>query len=135
MSLFPGFFQSTSRAVGAGWRTFGLGFAALVVTPVAIILVALTLIGLPLALISLGLYFIGLYLSLVFVGAFLGWLFFKPDQPRGGRTLWAYFVGLLVLVILVSLPVIGAVLKLLACCLGLGALILQLFRTWRPATA
>jgi hypothetical protein len=135
MSLFPGFFQSTSRAVGAGWRSFGLGFAVLVVTPVAIILVALTLIGLPLALISLGLYLIGLYLSQVFVGAFLGWRLVKPDQPRGGRTLWAYFVGLLILMILVSLPIIGPVLKLLACCLGLGALTLQLYRSLRPATA
>ena len=135
MYLFPGFFQRTSRAVGAGWRSFGLGFAVLIVTPVAIILIALTLIGLPLALIALGLYLICLYLSLVFVGAFFGWLLFKTDQPRGGRSLWAYFVGLLILTVLVSLPIIGTVFKLLACCLGLGALVSQLYRSWRPATA
>jgi len=35
--LFPGFFQGTTQAVGAGWRSVGLGFAVLVGAPVAMI--------------------------------------------------------------------------------------------------
>lgn len=132
MYLFPAFFQSASRAVGGGWRTFGLGFALLVGTPIAIILVAISLIGLPLAFISLALYCVGLYLSIVFVGSFLGGVIFKGTQPRTGQALLAYFVGLLILTVLFHLPFIGAVFEFLALCLGLGAIVWQLYRTRRP---
>lgn len=134
MYLFPVFFQTTSRGVGSGWRSFGLGFAILVGTPVAIVLVAFSLIGLPLALITLALYLIGLYLATVFVGGFLGSLIYKAAEPRTGRVLLAYFVGLLILTVVFELPFgIGAVLKFFAFCLGLGALTWRLYRTWRPA--
>lgn len=132
MYLFPGFFQNTSRAVGAGWRTFGLGFAVLVGTPVAVLLVAFSLIGLPIALISFGLYLIGLYLAVVFVGAFLGFQIFKSAQPRTGRGLLAYFVGLLIVTVAIHLPFVGAIFFLLAFCLGLGALAWQLYRARKP---
>ena len=133
MYLFPGFFATSARAVGSGWRSFLLGFAFLVGTPVAMVLVAVTLIGLPLALITLGLYLIGLYLALVLVAAFLGFALFKSAQLRSGQALLAYFVGLLILTVLFHLPFgIGIVLRFLALCLGLGALIWRLYRTWRP---
>lgn len=136
MYLFPGFFSTAARAVGSGWRSFLLGFAILVGTPVAIVLVAVSLIGLPLAFISLGLYLIGLYLAVVFVAAFLGFIIFKGAQPRTGEGLLAYFVGLLILTVLFHLPFgIGFVFEFLAFCLGLGALIWQLYRAWRPAAA
>jgi len=136
MYLFPGFFATAARAVGSGWRSFLLGFAILVGTPVAIVLVAVSLIGLPLAFISLGLYLIGLYLAVVFVAAFLGFIIFKGAQPRTGQGLLAYFVGLLILTVLFHLPFgIGFVFEFLAFCLGLGALIWHLYRAWRTAPA
>lgn len=136
MYLFPAFFQATSHAVGAGWRTFGLGFAILVGTPIAIVLVCLSLIGLPLGLISFGLYLIALYFAVVFVAAFLGGVLFKGVQPKTGRALLAYFVGLLILTIVFALPFgIGAILEFLAFCLGLGALVWQLYRSRRPLPA
>ena len=51
--LFPGFFQASTHAVGSGWRSLGLGFAVLAGVPVAIILIAITLVGLPLSLMLL----------------------------------------------------------------------------------
>ena len=134
MYLFPGFFATTARAVGSGWHRFLLGFAILVGTPIAIVLLAISLIGLPLALISLGLYLIGLYLAIVFVADFLGFVIFKTTQPRTGQALLAYFVGLLILTVLFHLPFgIGIVFEFFAFCLGLGALTWRLYRTWRPA--
>ena len=50
MVLFPSFFQASTQAVGSGWRSLGLGFVVLVGAPVAIILIAITLIGLPVSL-------------------------------------------------------------------------------------
>jgi hypothetical protein len=136
MYLFPAFFESTSHAVGAGWRSFLLGFAILVGTPVAVLLVAITMIGFPLALMTLGLYFIALRLAIVFVGAFVGWLIFKPAQPRPGHALLAFFIGLLIITVLFQFPFgLGIVFKFLAFCLGLGALMWRLYRTWRPLPA
>jgi len=129
MYLFPGFFQTAARAVGSGWRTFGLGFIVLVAVPIACVLVALSLIGLPLALISLGLYLIGLRLATILVGAFLGSLIFKSAQPRTGEGLLALFFGLLILTVVFQVPFIGALVKFLTLCLGLGALSWQLYRT------
>jgi hypothetical protein len=45
--LFPGFFQASTQAVGSGWRSLGLGFAVLAAVPVAIVVTAITLVGLP----------------------------------------------------------------------------------------
>lgn len=132
MYLFPGFFQTTAHSVGLGWRTFALGFVVLVAVPVALVLVALSLIGLPLALISLGMYLIALYLASIFVGAFLGSLMFKSAQPGTGHGLLAFFVGLLILTIVFQIPFVGAIVKFLTLCLGLGALTWQLYRTRRP---
>jgi hypothetical protein len=133
MYLFPGFFLATSRAVGAGWRSFLLGFGILVGTPVAVVLLCITLIGLPLALIAFALYLIALYLAVVFVGGFIAFLIFKSAQPRTGQALLGYFIGLLILTVLFHLPLgIGVIVEFLAFCLGLGALIWRLYRVWRP---
>jgi hypothetical protein len=119
--------------VGAGWRSFLLGFGILVGTPVAVVLLCITLIGLPLALIAFALYLIALYLAVVFVGGFIAFLIFKSAQPRTGQALLGYFIGLLILTVLFHLPLgIGVILEFLAFCLGLGALMWRLYRVWRP---
>ena len=56
MVLFRSFFQTSTQAVGSGWRSLGLGFAVLVGAHVAIILIAITLIGLPVSLMLLAMY-------------------------------------------------------------------------------
>jgi len=56
MVLFPSLFQAGTQAVGSGWRSLGLGFAVLVGAHVAIILIAITLIGLPVSLMLLAMY-------------------------------------------------------------------------------
>jgi hypothetical protein len=131
MYLFPAFFQRASSAVGSGWKTFGLGFAVLVGTPIAIVLIAISLIGLPLAFLSLLLYLVALYFALIFVGNFVGRVIFKTSQTRTGQALLAFFVGLLIVTILFHLPVIGAIFEFLAFCLGLGALVLEIYRARR----
>jgi Putative zinc-finger len=131
MYVFPGFFQNASRTVGTGWRTFGLGFAVLVGTPIAIVLIAISLIGLPLALVTLALYCVALYGALIFVANFVGGVLFKDVQPRSGQALLAYFVGLLILTVLFHLPFIGGILEFLGFCLGLGALVWTAYRVRR----
>jgi len=129
--LVPKFFQSTSQAVGSVWRSLGLGFAILVGTPVAVLLVCVTLIGLPLGLLTLALYVIGLYLAKIFVGAFLGHMVLKVNIPSTRRSILALLIGLLILTLLFQIPVIGALLHLVVFCFGLGAFTWQIYGDWR----
>src|SRR5207237_922741 len=48
--LFPGFFQGCTEAVGAGWCSFGLGVGGLQGVAVAIVVAAITLVGVPVSL-------------------------------------------------------------------------------------
>ena len=70
--LFPGFFQASAQAVGSGWRSLGLGLGVLAGVPVAIVVIAITLVGFPVSLMLLALYLTAIYLAKIWVGAFLG---------------------------------------------------------------
>jgi hypothetical protein len=130
--LIPAFFKTTSQAVGSLWRSLGLGFAVLVGTPVAVILLAITLIGLPLAFLSLALYVIALYLAKIFVGTFLGRLLLKASPSSTREWMKALAVGLVVLMLIFQIPYgIGAVIHVATFCFGLGAFAWQLNRFWR----
>ncbi len=131
--LFPGFFQASTQAVGSGWRSLGLGFAVLVGVPVAIILTAITLVGLPASLMLLMFYLVAIYLAKVWVGAFLGQILLKPAGATKSDWLLGLLVGLLILTIVRFIPYLGGLVHLGVVCLGLGALAWQLYRVSRPA--
>jgi hypothetical protein len=131
--LFPGFFQASTQAVGSGWRSLGLGFAALVGVPVAIIVAAITLVGLPVSLMLLAIYLAAIYLAKIWVGAFLGRMLLKPTGATKGDWLLGLLVGLLIITIVVLIPYVGGLVHFGVVCLGLGAFAWQLYRVARPA--
>jgi len=106
----------------------GVGFLAIVATPVAVIILAITLIGLPIALISLAVWLAGLYLAKIVVAAFLG-----QSLIRGSRFL-NLLVGLALILVAVSIPYVGWVVNILLTLLGFGAIILRLWHR-EPAPA
>ena len=132
--LFPGFFQASTHAVGAGWRSLGLGFAVLAGVPVAIILTAITLVGLPASLMLLMAYLVAIYLAKVWVGAFLGQMLLKPTGVTKSDWLLGLLVGLLILTVVRFVPYLGGLVHFGVICLGLGAFAWQLYRVSRPAT-
>jgi len=131
--LFPGFFQGSTHAVGAGWRSLGLGFAVLAGVPVAIILTAITLVGLPASLMLLMSYLVAIYLAQIWVGAFLGQILLKPTAVTKSDWLLGLLVGLLILTVVRFIPYLGGLVHFGVVCLGLGALAWQLYRVTRPA--
>jgi cytoskeletal protein CcmA (bactofilin family) len=131
--LFPGFFQASTHAVGSGWRSLGLGFGVLAGVPVAIILIAITLVGLPVSLILLAFYLVAIYLSMIWVGAYLGRMILKPTTETKGDWLLALLVGLLILTVIRYIPYLGGFVHFVVICLGLGAFAWQLYRALRPA--
>jgi hypothetical protein len=131
-ALFPGFFQAYTQAVGSGWRSFGLGLGVLAAIPVAIVVAAITLVGIPISLMLLALYVAAIYLAKLWVGAFLGRILIKPAGATKRDWLLGLLVGLLILTIVGFIPYLGGLVRLGVVCLGLGAFAWQLYRGSRP---
>ena len=130
--LFPGFFQATTHQVGAGWRSLALGFAVLVGVPAAIIVTAITLVGLPASLMLLMVYLASIYLAKIWVGAFLGRALLKSAGETMSDWLLRLLVGLLILTVVRFVPYLGGLVHFGVICLGLGAFAWQLYRRSRP---
>ena len=133
--LFPGFFRTTSQAVGSGWLSLGLGIAVLAGAPVVMIVAAITLVGIPISLMLFAVYLAAIYLAKIWVGAFLGRLLLKPSGATKGDWVLGLLVGLLILTVVGFIPYLGGLVRLGVVCLGLGAFAGQLYRASRPLTA
>ena len=131
--LVPGFFRATTQAVGSGWLSLGLGVGVLAGVPVAVIVTAITLVGIPASLMLLAVYLAAIYLAKVWVGAFLGQILLKPAGATKSDWLLGLLLGLLILTIVGFIPYLGGLVRLGVVCLGLGAFAWQLYRASRPA--
>ncbi len=131
--LFPGFFQASAHAVASGWRSLGLGVAVLAGVPVAMICLAITLVGIPASILLLMVYLAAIYLAKIWVGAFLGQVLLKPTGAAKSDWLLGLLVGLLILTVVRFIPYLGSLVHFGVVCLGLGAFAWQLHRVLRPA--
>jgi anti-sigma factor RsiW len=108
------------------------GFIAAIVTPVAAVIIGITLIGLPIALISVALWALGLYLAKIVLAVFVG----RALLPGEGTSVaLALVAGLLPILIVVDLPYVGGIANLILTCLGFGALLLAIYRSSTRAHA
>ncbi len=131
--LFPGVAEMVCRYSFAGGArrallSILLGFATLVATPILIVLLMVTFVGLGLAII-LGLtYFLLIAFAFIYtaiiLGALIARLFFKREGLR-----WSYAVlGMLVLFLISSLPLIGSPLVFVMMIYTLGLLVHLLYQ-------
>jgi len=117
--------------------SFGLGLAWLILVPIAVLVLAITVIGLPLALLNIALYLVFVYLARAVVAVWLGRLMLqrRVAADRTGLTL-SFLAGGGVLLLLGLIPWIGALITVVACLFGLGAIALALSgATQEPGTA
>ena len=108
-----------------GLIDLGIGFALLIGTPIAAILLIATLVGLPLGLLGLALYIILIYLSTLITGYFIGGLFIKGSDNKGvmiGRGT----AGIAILQVISLIPAIGTIVMLASLLMGLGLTIRSL---------
>jgi predicted anti-sigma-YlaC factor YlaD/cytoskeletal protein CcmA (bactofilin family) len=137
--LCPDFYRGAVEAVGPSWmpflRSLGLGFAILIATPVAIVLMCVTLIGIPLGVLSFMTYVVGMYFSKIFLGAMVGQGLLQRNHPQNRQdALLALFAGLVFFFVSVNLPyAIGSVVHFLVFCVGLGAFGYHLVKSLQPA--
>jgi cytoskeletal protein CcmA (bactofilin family) len=125
ISLFPGFFGRMNRVFShEPLRAFGLGAAAFLIVPVALLLLTLTVIGIPLAMFLGFVWILLLVFSRVFIGVFIGAWILETLRVRWGKlTALSAIVGVPVLWILFKVPFIGWLLSLLAMVISIGALL------------
>lgn len=104
------------------------GLALLILTPLASLLLILSLIGLPLALIILALWLILIFVSQVISAIALGHYLFKVSKKEKIDKRIKIAAGVFILCLLSSIPYLGWLFSLSAIIIGLGAVYL-LFKT------
>jgi hypothetical protein len=106
-----------SGLVGLGW---------FVLVPLAIVIAAVTVIGIPLAIVAALLYGVVVYLSTVPVAIWLGRLVLGARTRTGLQgLLLSFLVGGILVLAVQMIPVVGPILSLIAACVGLGAIMLR----------
>jgi len=111
-----------SPGASAGW-----GAVVLFLTPIAAILVCLTIVGIPVGLIALALWGIGLYLAQIPVGLLIGRLIigrFRGVERRAIMT-GALALGLVILTLLGLIPYLGFFIGLAVAIFGFGAVVVS----------
>jgi hypothetical protein len=121
-ALAPRLLDSEITTARQLFAALGMGFVALVVTPLAVVLLALTLVGIPIALLTLVTWLTAIYLAEVVVAFAVGrWLL--PPRDAGffafGRTL---LLGLAIVAVAEHIPFVGVPLFSLVVLVGLGVL-------------
>ena len=110
------------------WISLLVGFLALIVIPIAIMIVLMLVIGFPLAVFGGFFYTAIWYLSAIFVSCFAGEKVIQLFKKEGEISLYPSFILGFVLISLVALiPIIGFVLKLAVLLFGMGMLLIGLW--------
>jgi len=105
----------------------GIGAVALVATPIAIVVVCLTIVGLPVGLIALAGYALVVYSAQVFVGTWVGEALLGQPTSKG-QSIGRLALGLALIHVAILVPVMGGIVSLGVTLWGVGAFILALMR-------
>ncbi len=135
VTLFPKlFFNIREEMMGRPWVNLARVCCFCWFDTVAVLLLAITLIGLPLALIVLTLYLIGLYLAKIFAAFAVGMLalnYYAGGHKYGGSLIWPLVLGLFIVLLVLAIPFIGFLAKILLTIWAFGAMIAVSKEIWR----
>ena len=106
------------------WQTPLTGLVFLLVTPIIALLLSITVIGIPLALIIIALYLVLLAISVIYSSYYIGLLLGNGLNKKAINPFLALILGLLVFVILTSIPWLGGLSTFIFILFGLGASVL-----------
>jgi hypothetical protein len=112
------------------WQSLGWGALLFIATPIAIVIVMITVIGIPIGLITGAVYGIALYLAQIPVALMLGLLILKRSvvTESKGIMIGALAIGLVILHLLRLIPIAGFIIALLTIVFGLGSLVVSQVR-------
>ncbi|MFC6940003.1 polymer-forming cytoskeletal protein [Salinirubellus sp. GCM10025818] len=128
--VLPGFSSRVAdRAVSDPLRSGGVGLLALVGVPLALVLFAITIIGIPITVVGALLFAVVAWVGTVYGRFAVGeWLTELADVENR----WvALLVGFLAVAVGVRLPLVGGLVEIVVFLLGLGALALVTYEAYR----
>lgn len=127
VSFFPNKLRhllDISRATPA--TTLLSGILTLLLTPLLIIILFISLIGVPVGLILTAFYMIAIYLSTVIVGSLIGqyvFRLFKKDTASRSSLFWSMMLGVTIFYAVANVPIIGWLIGLIGAIWGLGTIV------------
>ncbi|WP_292409716.1 MULTISPECIES: hypothetical protein [unclassified Methanoculleus] len=104
-----------------------VGFFAIIVSAILLLIVAVTIVGLPIALVGGLLFIVALMLSSLFVAYALGVVIASRAGRKPGRA-WTFVLGFVILQILFFIPLLGTIVQVVAVSLGYGGILYALWR-------
>lgn len=115
------------RLLAKPYKALGLGALVMFLTPLAAIVLMITLIGLPVGIILLMLWGIVMYLGKIVTAIIIGHELLKRYGRKAGEArpvslIWAMIVGIVLMFIIFSIPVIGWLVSLVATLIGVGGI-------------
>ena len=114
--------QTTSKLDKNWLYSLLIGFSLLLFTPIVIVILMLTVVGIPLALILLASYLSMIILSIIIASSYLGSLLIKSLSKKEANPYLSAIIGLLIFSLTSSTPFIGWLISVLIISLGFGAL-------------
>jgi hypothetical protein len=125
VTLFPSLRPTAPGSSKEVLRDMGIGFVALIATPVAALIIAFTIIGIPTSIVLGMVYALLLFLSALVVAYFAGArLSFGGEGGKG--VVLRTGLALLAILFVVEIPFIGGGLHFLVLIFGMGVLVLHL---------
>lgn len=123
---FPDLFSAVVRQVeGSPVLLTVLGFVAIVVSAIVLLIIAITIVGFPIALVGGLLFIVALMLSSLFVAYALGDVIVSRTGWKPGP-IGIFILGFVILQILIFIPLLGAIVQVIAISLGFGGMLYAL---------
>lgn len=131
--FFPYYVKNAANILAARpLPSFGIGLAGLIITPIILIILIVTLLGIPLAMLLIPLFIFYLYLSRLYAIVAIGSKIASATNKKPSLTT-VFIAGLAAYYFLLLIPFIGGLTKLLVTLMGLGAAILNDKNTWQAS--
>ncbi len=134
-ALAPGLFGVRVPTVGRFFGAVGVGFLTVAIGLIVAVLLMITVLGIPAGLVLLAAIGAGMYVGAIVIAALIGRSLMRGagDGMRDfGMTL---LVGLLLLAVVMSLPVVGKLVPSMLLLGGLGLLVLEGIAWWQMRRA
>ncbi len=132
--VFPGLLDRANATLSSEFPvSLGVGFAVFVSIPVGLVMIMFTLIGIPIALFGFAVYAAVLGLAFIAICHFGGlkvrtWLNRSVEALSLRHRIGWTFVGIVIFVLIGSVPLIGGFLQTLGIVAGFGALAMTMWR-------
>jgi hypothetical protein len=118
--LDPRLFESDPPDAQGFFKSLGIGFLLVGATPVVLILLALTVVGIPIAMIGTFAMITAVHVAYVMVAALVGRAIMPPSGPSLGAFASSLLVGVLVVTAVVAVPFLGVAVRIVVVLFGLG---------------